>query len=132
MNEINTRLKLLRKDLSLSQEALGAKIGIGKTAISKIEKGEISLTKRNIKYICREFNVNSNWLKYGTGNMYNDITKDLNDRFKNIISGDDELHKKLLISVINLNSDEVLAFVKATDCISKFLTDLNSIEIKDK
>lgn len=132
MDGVNIKIKLLRKDLNLSQEAFGKKLGVTRTAISNIESGKRNMSEQTIKSICREFNVNSDWLKYGTGDMYNNITTNLDNRFKSIISGDDELHKKLLISVINLNSDEVLAFVKATDCISKILTDLKSIEINNK
>lgn len=129
---IGSRVKTIREDKGFTQKTFGKRISVGQTYLSQIENDEKILTEKLNKLICYEFNVNSDWLKYGTGNMYNDITTNLDSRFKNIISGDDELHKKLLISIINLNSDEVLAFVKATDCISKILTDLKSIEINNK
>ena len=43
---------------------------LGKPLIYKIEKGENSLTDRMLESICREFNVNENWLRFGDGDMY--------------------------------------------------------------
>lgn len=67
---MNERIRKLRKALGLSQEQLGAAIGVSNTAISKIEKGENNLTEQNIKAICREFNVNEKWLRDGIGKPY--------------------------------------------------------------
>lgn len=64
------RVRIVRKDLSLTLENFGKKLGVGKTAIYKIEKGENSLTDRMLESICREFNVNENWLRFGDGDMY--------------------------------------------------------------
>lgn len=64
------RVRIVRKDLSLTLESFGKKLGVGKTAIHKIEKGENSLTDRMLKSICREFNVNEDWLRSGEGDMY--------------------------------------------------------------
>lgn len=64
------RVRIVRKDFSLTLESFGKKLGVGKTAIYKIEKGENSLTDRMLKSICREFNVNEDWLRSGEGDMY--------------------------------------------------------------
>lgn len=40
------RVRIVRKDLSLTLESFGKKLGVGKTAIYKIEKEENSLTDR--------------------------------------------------------------------------------------
>lgn len=64
------RVRIVRKDLSLTLENFGKKLCVGKTAIYKIEKGENSLTDRMLESICREFNVNENWLRFGKGEMF--------------------------------------------------------------
>ena len=56
------RVKEIRTVLSLTLEKFGEKLGVGKTAISKIEKSERSLTDQMAKSICREYNVNYDWL----------------------------------------------------------------------
>lgn len=68
---MNERIKELRKVLKLSGEKFGEKLGVGKTAISRLENGSNNLTAQMIKSICREFNVNEEWLRYGTGEMFN-------------------------------------------------------------
>ena len=45
-------------------------MGITTTAVSKIEKKTNNLTEQNIKAICREFNVNEEWLRTGNGEMF--------------------------------------------------------------
>lgn len=67
---INERLLILRKYLNLTQESFGSKLGVKKTAISKLEKGENNLTEKSIKLICLEFKVNEEWLRYGSGEMF--------------------------------------------------------------
>ena len=69
MNE-GTRVKEIRDSLNLTMEKFGSALGVGKTAISKIEKGERSLTEQMAKAICREYSVNEEWLKNGTGEMF--------------------------------------------------------------
>lgn len=64
------RLYELRKILNLNQDEFGAKIGLSKTAISKMEKGTNNFTEQTIKSICREFNVNREWFETGKGEMF--------------------------------------------------------------
>ncbi len=66
----NERVKELRKSLNLTLEEFGQKIGVGRTAISRIERSERSLTNQNRLAICREFNVNETWLRTGEGEMF--------------------------------------------------------------
>lgn len=67
---MNERIKELRKNLDLTMEKFGARLGVGKTAISKLENGERNLTDLMFKSICREFNVNEEWLRNGTGEPF--------------------------------------------------------------
>lgn len=80
---VNDRLRDLRKALGLNQVEFGERIGIGGTAISKIEKGDRGLTEALLRSICREFNVNEEWLRYGTGQMFSQKNTDLIDQLSN-------------------------------------------------
>ena len=78
----NMRLKEVRKSLGLSQEAFGNRIGVGKAAISSIETGKNSFTDHMRKSICREYNINEDWLKTGKGEMLiSDSTDELIDKY---------------------------------------------------
>lgn len=67
---MNERLKQLRKECGLSQVEFGKRIGIGKTAVSKLEIGENKPSEQTIMLICKEFRVNYYWLKDGVGDMF--------------------------------------------------------------
>ena len=70
---MNERIKELRKTLGLTLEKFGERLGVSKVAISLIENGKNALTDQMFKSICREFNVNENWLRTGNGEMFNDL-----------------------------------------------------------
>ena len=75
-DKMNERLKVIRKELSLSQEAFGKKLGVTGTAISRMEIGNRAVTEQMILAICREFNVREEWLRNGSGEMFLDFTED--------------------------------------------------------
>ena len=82
---MKNRIKLLRKDiLNLSQNSFAKKIGIQRNTISLFEIGKRIPSERTINDICRIFNVNKDWLKYGIGDMY--INSNKEDEIKNIIN----------------------------------------------
>lgn len=73
------RVKEIRTALSLTLEKFGERLGVGKTAISKIEKNERSLTDQMAKSICREYNVNYDWLMDEDGDMFSDLPQTVLD-----------------------------------------------------
>lgn len=66
----NERVRLIRKDQGLSMEKFAQKIGVGASAIAKIEYGERGLTDQMVRSICREYGVSEKWLRDGDGEMY--------------------------------------------------------------
>ena len=69
---MNDRIRVLRKALKMKQADFGRQIGLTQTSLSMIERGVNNLTDKNIKLICSAFNVSEEWLRNGTGNMFND------------------------------------------------------------
>ena len=69
------RIKEIRKYLQLTLEKFGEKLGVGKTAISKIENNDRGVTEQMIKAVCREFDVNEEWLRTGKGEMFIELTE---------------------------------------------------------
>lgn len=89
---MNERIKQLRKELGLTLDKFGEKIGVGKTAISKIENGDRSVTDQMFKSICREFNVREEWLRNGEEPMFVQMNRDerVADIVKKALASDDE------------------------------------------
>lgn len=67
MDSINTRIKQIRNLLHMSQEEFGKAIGLSKSGISNIEKGERGIRDTYINTICKEFSINMQWLRTGIG-----------------------------------------------------------------
>jgi len=68
---MNERVKLIRKQLWMTQEQLAQRLGIGKAALSMIETGRCGLSSRNKNILVQDLNVNPDWLDNGAGNMFN-------------------------------------------------------------
>ena len=76
------RICAVRKKKEMTMEQFGKQLGVTKTAISRIEKGNRGLTEQMLVSICREFGVNEAWLRTGEGgdeNMFAKLNED--DRF---------------------------------------------------
>lgn len=63
------RVNEVRKRAQLTMDQFGKRLGVTKTAISYVVNGKRSLTEQMLKSICREFDVNENWLRTGEGDM---------------------------------------------------------------
>jgi transcriptional regulator with XRE-family HTH domain len=68
----NERIKMIRKskEVNLTLEKFGARLGVTKTAISLLENAKTSVTDQMRRSICREFGVNEKWLRTGEGEMF--------------------------------------------------------------
>lgn len=101
------RLIRLRKDLGLTQEKFAQKINISRTGLANIERGENRLTDRIIADICREFEVNEDWLRNGTGEIYKpvaDVDLELTSRIAKVLKNDNEFVKNaILLTVIAMS-----------------------------
>lgn len=82
---MNERLKKLRKALNLNQVDFGSKLSLTGSAISRYESGVNAMSDSIILLICREFNVNEEWLRHGTGEMFvqksNDLVSKLSEEY---------------------------------------------------
>lgn len=116
------RVREIRKQLGLTLDKFGEKLGVTKTAISRIERGERNCTEQMIKSICREFNVDYMWLTTGEGNMFVDSDNDVMNAIDRIMAGESEFHKKLLKWCATSFTDEELLLLerKIDEFISEF------------
>ncbi len=70
LNTISERIKFIRKDLKLTQEAFGEKLGVSRDVINNLERDRVDIKEPMKKLICRIFNVDYFWLTEGTGEPY--------------------------------------------------------------
>ena len=77
---IGERIKKLRKTLDLTQQKFGEKLGIKGNTVAQYELGRNEPIDAVLSLICREFNVNDEWLRTGSGEMFNPVTTDALDQ----------------------------------------------------
>lgn len=70
MSEIVSRIKELRLALQLNQDEFAEKLNLKRNSITLIETGRRNPSERTIMDICREFDVNDDWLRTGKGDMF--------------------------------------------------------------
>lgn len=102
---MENKIKEIRKALGLSQEAFGTRLGVTNTAICAIEAERRSLTEQMTKSICREFNVSYDWLKYGTGEMFDAVPESLVDELAQDFDLDD-LDRRIILGYLRLSETE--------------------------
>ena len=116
-NNENNRVRELRKELGLTLEKFGVRLGVGKTAISKIESGDRGLTDQMFLSICREYNVNPGWLETGAGPMFLGESKDTDYTLAAKELSDDPLIVSCLIEYAKLRPSE-------RDVVRKYIDNL--------
>lgn len=110
--DAHDRLRFLRKHLNLTTRAFGTKINMSGGAITNMEKGTRNITDRTIRDICREYNVNPDWLIHGTEPLFEDETHDLaiNDDARQLAEQYNLLHdsdRELLKNLINSLAEKI-------------------------
>lgn len=78
----------LRKQLNLTLEKFGEPLGVTKTAISRIEKEERTITDQMAKAICREYGVNEEWLLSGNGEMFKQPSDEIGHYVEDLLEYD--------------------------------------------
>lgn len=97
------RVKQIRKDNGLTLEKFGEKVGVTKQTISRIENGINSLTDQMVISICREFDINENWLRTGEGEMEVELSKEeyITDFVSRILKTKEDSFKKRYINMLS-------------------------------
>ena len=78
---MKNRIELIRQNLGYSQDKFGEILGVTRSSVCAWEAGRRNISDSIIKSICREFDINEEWLRTGNGEM------------KLISSEDDEVMK---------------------------------------
>ena len=72
---MNERLKKLRKTLDLTQHKFADRLGVKSNTVGQWECGINAITDQVVFSICREFDVNEEWLRTGEGEMFEQMTE---------------------------------------------------------
>lgn len=127
---MKNRIRKIRSELDLTQQAFAEKIGIKRNTIANYETGRNEPVDSVISLICREFNVNESWLRYGEGEMFKPAPSDTLDQ----LAYEYNLSNAAYIAVekfVNMNPtkrNELLEFfIDVSKAIINSETDINTL-----
>lgn len=106
--QIGDRIKLLRKNLNLTQVEFAERIGLKQAAIGLLENATRNVTDRNILSICENFGADEEWLRTGHGNMYRTLNadNDLAIEIAKLLSTDDDWTKNTVLQFLKLPKEQ--------------------------
>ncbi len=117
---MNERIKDLRKSLGLTQLEFGEQVGVKANTIGNYEIGLRTPSDAVIRAICREFNVNENWLRTGEGEMFNPQDEKLAAFIGSLVADDSEPFKRRMVELLaDLTPEEWKLLEKMAERLTK-------------
>lgn len=117
---INERIKEVRKSENLTMEKFGERVKISKVSVSRIESGINNPSNQTIMLICREFNINEEWLRNGTGSMKLEIDLDIEyGRICADLGINDDRAKKIIMNYARFTPEDKQLFWNYVDALMK-------------
>lgn len=102
------RIKAVRKEIKLTQSEFGEKIGVKGNTITGYETGIRTPSDAVITSICREFNINEDWIRTGNGEMHITLSDDeqIANFIGKVLKSRDESFKKRYIKMLSALDDD--------------------------
>ena len=111
---MNERIKQIRRELG--QTEFAERIGLKQNSIALIESGKRNISDQAVLSICREYGVNEEWLRAGTGEK---MTPDASDELEALVKKYDlsNADQVLIEKYVNLKAG-------SRETIINFITDV--------
>ena len=113
---VDRRIKEIRKaNGNISQELFGKRLGLTGATISRFESGDRQPTEAIILSMCREYNVNENWLRTGEGDMAIEQSKEDGKRYARLMREMSENKKQLFRILVDMPDellDEMISYLR--------------------
>lgn len=120
--DIYERIKQVRKNMNLTQEAFGERLGVSRSVIKNIDCKLVAPKPLFIEHLCEVFNINKEWLVSGVGDMFIQVPNTLLDELAKMHNLND-VEKAIIETFISLSPESrrgVIDYItKANDLINK-------------
>lgn len=102
------RIKKIRKELDLTQQGFADRLNVGRNNIAGYETGKRSPSDAVISLICKEFNINENWLRTGQGDMFIPRTRNqiITDFAGDLINEPESFRTRLIEGLAKLDTSD--------------------------
>ena len=106
---MNERIKMLRMSKGLTQQEFADRLKVSRSNIANYENGNRAPVDAMVSLICKEFNVNEDWLRYGKEPMRLALSRDeeIEEMVNSAMRGSNEF-KKAVIRMICSRTDNEL------------------------
>lgn len=114
------RIRQLRKELKLTQQAFADRIGVKQNTVATYEIGRNPPTDTVLNLICREFNVSRAWLETGEGEMFQPMDRDavIAGFVGGVLASEPDSFKRRFISALaTLSEDDWAVLAKLAEQI---------------
>lgn len=94
--------------LGLTQQAFAAEIKISRSNLGNIETGEVAVTERLISSICDKYDVNEEWLRNGTGEIFIELSleEEIAEFIGRVLAEKEDSFKKRYIDMLSKLDDD--------------------------
>lgn len=113
------RIKKLRNSLGLTQQKFADKLGLKRQTIAAYEIGNITPSDSTILLICKEFDINEDWLRYGKEPMKK--WTDPEDRYSHNLAKLAKTDDETIMNWVNMIADTNPAALKEIEGLMKKL-----------
>lgn len=108
MDEINCRIKELIAALGIKKTVFAGQLNVSQAFVSQMCSGSSQPSDRTISDICREFNVNEEWLRTGEGEMFRPKSRneELTEFFASVLDEGPGIKSQLLTVMARLSKEQ--------------------------
>ena len=108
----------------MSRRVFGERLGVSESVIVNIEYDRLKRPDQKeslYKLICKEFNVNEEWLRTGNGEMFVPLTRNqlITDFATDLIMEDNTFKKRLVEALAKLDENEWEVLEKLAESLIK-------------
>ena len=116
---MNKRIALIRKESHLNQQDFAEKIGLTKNYVSLLETGGRVPSDRTVSDICRIFDIQEDWLRYGLEPMRAARSKEeeIAELVGGALTGSNEFKKAVIRMICSRTDNELEALESALQYI---------------
>lgn len=100
---MNERIQAIIVAMGIKKTEFAQKLNVSQAYISQLCSGTKSPSDRTISDICREFDVNENWLRTGDGEMFIPITRsqEVAEFVGDILKGEADTFKRRFVAMLS-------------------------------
>lgn len=115
MSTIGERIKEIRKDAGLTQQKFAERIGAKQNTVAQYEIGRNVPIDPVITAICKEFDIQEDWLRYGLEPMRaaKSREEEISELVGSVLSGSNDFKKAVIRMICSRSDDELKALEAA-------------------